>query len=44
MQNFKQIFLEPRQQVLTLIQEKSKSEQVVYAKQVRKDYERLLQF
>lgn len=44
MQNFKQIFLEPRQQVLTQIQEKSKSEQIVYAKQVCKDYERLLQF
>ena len=38
MQNFKQIFLEPRQQVLTQIQEKSKSEQIVYAKQVCQDY------
>lgn len=44
MQNFKQIFIDPRQQVLTQIQEKSKSEQIVMAKQVCKDYERLLQF
>ena len=44
MQNFKQIFLDPRQQVLEQIKEKAKSEQVVYAKQVCKEYERLLQF
>ena len=44
MQNFKQIFLDPRQQALEQIKEKGKSEQIVYAKQVCKDYERLLQF
>ena len=44
MQNFKQIFLDPRQQVLTQIQDQSKNEQIVMAKQVCKDYERLLQF
>ena len=38
MQNFKQIFLDPRQQVLEQIKEKAKSEQVVYAKQVCKEY------
>ena len=38
MQNFKQIFLDPRQNVLTQIQDKSKSEQIVMAKQVCKDY------
>ena len=44
LQNFKQIFLDPRQQVLSQIQDKAKSEEIVMAKQVCKDYEKLLQF
>lgn len=44
MQNFKQIFIDPRTQVLSQIQENAKNEGIVMAKQVCKDYERLLQF
>jgi len=38
MQNFKQIFLEPRQLKLNKIQEESKSDKKEMAKQVYKDY------
>lgn len=44
MQNFKQIFIDPRTQVLSQIQENAKNEGIVMAKQVCRDYERLLQF